>query len=48
MSAVLASQFAAISTVFAYLVFRERLLRVQVVGVATIVAGVAALTVLQS
>ena len=47
-SAVLASQFAAISTVFAYLVFRERLLRVQVVGVATIVAGVAALTVLQS
>jgi len=47
-SAVLASQFAAISAVFAYLVFRERLLRVQVVGVATIVAGVAALTVLQS
>jgi drug/metabolite transporter (DMT)-like permease len=47
-SAVLASQFAAISAVFAFLVFRERLLRVQVVGVATIVAGVAALTALQS
>jgi drug/metabolite transporter (DMT)-like permease len=47
-SAVLASQFAAISAVFAFLVFRERLLRVQIVGVATIVAGVAALTALQS
>jgi drug/metabolite transporter (DMT)-like permease len=46
-SAVLASQFAAISAVFAFLVFRERLLRIQVVGVATIVAGVAALTVLR-
>jgi drug/metabolite transporter (DMT)-like permease len=47
-SAVLASQFAAISTLLAFLVFRERLLRVQVAGVATIVAGVAVLTVLQS
>jgi drug/metabolite transporter (DMT)-like permease len=47
-SAVLASQFAAISALFAFLVFRERLLRVQVAGVATIVAGVAVLTVLQS
>ena len=47
-SAVLASQFAAISAVVAFLLFRERLLRVQVVGVVTIVAGVATLTALQS
>jgi drug/metabolite transporter (DMT)-like permease len=47
-SAVLASQFAGISAVVAFLLFRERLLRLQVVGIATIIAGVAALTALQS
>ena len=47
-AAVLASQFAAIAAVAAYFVFRERLTRVQVAGVATIVIGVAVLTVLQA
>ena len=42
-SAVLASQFAAISAVIGYLAFRERLARIQVVGVATIVIGVSVL-----
>jgi drug/metabolite transporter (DMT)-like permease len=42
-TAVLASQFAAIAAAAAYLFFRERLARVQFVGVATIVVGVAAL-----
>ena len=47
-AAVLASQFAAIAAVAAYFVFRERLTRVQVAGVATIVISVAVLTVLQA
>ncbi len=47
-SAVLASQFAAIAAVLAFLLFRERLLRVQTAGVATIVGGVAALSLLQA
>jgi len=47
-AAVLASQFAAIAAVAAYFLFRERLTRVQLVGVGTIVAGVAALTALQA
>lgn len=47
-SAVLASQFAAIAALVAYVLFRERLLRVQLVGVVTIVAGVAVLAVLQA
>jgi drug/metabolite transporter (DMT)-like permease len=47
-TAVLASQFAAISAVVGYVAFRERLARVQVVGVATIVCGVAALALLRS
>ena len=42
-SAVLASQFAAIAAVVSYLAFRERLARIQVVGVATIVVGVSVL-----
>jgi drug/metabolite transporter (DMT)-like permease len=45
-SAVLASQFAAIAAVVGYLVFRERLARIQVAGVITIVVGVSALTAL--
>lgn len=47
-SAVLASQFAAISAIIAYFLFRERLERIQIAGVAAIIAGVAALTVLQA
>ena len=46
-SAVLASQFAAISALGAYVLFRERLARVQLAGVAAVVAGVAVLTALQ-
>jgi drug/metabolite transporter (DMT)-like permease len=45
-SAVLASQFAAVTVVGAYLLFGERLTRVQLIGVAMILAGVAALTAL--
>jgi drug/metabolite transporter (DMT)-like permease len=47
-SAVLASQFAALSALAAYVLFRERLQRIQLVGVTAIVAGVALLTVIQS
>jgi drug/metabolite transporter (DMT)-like permease len=45
-SAVLASQFAAIAAVVAYLAFHERLARVQVIGVTTIVVGVSVLSAL--
>lgn len=47
-SAVLASQFAAISAVGAYILFKERLTRRQLLGAGTIVAGVTALTVMQA
>jgi drug/metabolite transporter (DMT)-like permease len=47
-SAVLASQFAALTAVVGFALFRERLGRVQLVGVLAIVAGVAALSTLQS
>lgn len=47
-SAVLASQFAAIAGIAAFLLFGERLARVQLVGVVTIVVGVAVLSGLQS
>jgi drug/metabolite transporter (DMT)-like permease len=47
-SAVLASQFAAIAAIIAYFLFRERLERIQIAGVAAIIMGVAALTVLQA
>lgn len=47
-SAVLASQFAAIAAVGAYLIFGERLGRLQVAGAATIIAGVTVLALLQS
>jgi len=47
-TAVLASQFAAIAAVAAYVLFRERLTRVQLAGVALIVVGVAVLTWLQA
>jgi drug/metabolite transporter (DMT)-like permease len=42
-AAVIASQFAAVAAIAAFLLFRERLARVQFVGVATIVVGVAVL-----
>ena len=47
-TAVLSSQFAAFAAIAAYLLFRERLLRVQVAGVAMIAVGVGALSYLQS
>jgi multidrug transporter EmrE-like cation transporter len=45
---VLGSQFAAIATVAAFFLFRERLARVQLAGVAVIAVGVAVLTALQA
>lgn len=47
-SAVLASQFAGLAAVAAYLLFRERLGRIQVAGVAAIAAGVAAVSAMQA
>ena len=47
-TAILASQFAAFAAVGAYFVFRERLARVQLAGVAVIAVGVAVLTGLQA
>jgi len=46
-AAVLSSQFAAMAAVAAYVLFRERLARVQVAGVVVIALGVAILTGLQ-
>jgi drug/metabolite transporter (DMT)-like permease len=43
-AAVLASQFAAVAAIGAYLLFRERLAGVQMVGVGTIVVAVALLS----
>jgi drug/metabolite transporter (DMT)-like permease len=43
-AAVLGSQFAAVASVAAYVFLRERLTRLQLVGVVLIVVGVAALT----
>jgi drug/metabolite transporter (DMT)-like permease len=47
-SAVLASQFGAIAGLAAFFLFRERLARVQLVGVVMIVVGVSVLSVLQT
>ena len=47
-SSVLASQAAAVATVIAFVVFVERLARIQVAGVVTIMLGVALLAVLQA
>jgi drug/metabolite transporter (DMT)-like permease len=47
-AAVLASQFAGIAAIFAYVAWGERLSRVQVVGVVTIAVGVALLAALQA
>jgi drug/metabolite transporter (DMT)-like permease len=47
-SAVLASQFAAVAAVAAYFLFGERLARVQLAGVTLIVAGVGMLSALEA
>lgn len=47
-AAVLASQFGGIAAVLGFAVFRERLGRIQVLGVTAIVVGVAVLTGIQS
>ena len=43
-SAVLASQFAALTAIGAFFLFRERLTRLQLAGVGAIVVGVAVLS----
>jgi drug/metabolite transporter (DMT)-like permease len=47
-AAVLSSQFAAVAALAAFVAFRERLARHQVLGVAAILVGVAVLSVLQA
>ena len=47
-AAVLSSQFAAIAAVAAFILFHERIQRLQVVGVATIAIGVTILAALQA
>lgn len=47
-AAVLSSQFAALTALGGYLIFRERLSRVQLLGVATVLIGVALLSALQA
>lgn len=47
-SAVLTSQFGGLAALIAFFLFRERLRRVQVGGILLIVAGVAALSAVQS
>lgn len=47
-TSVIASQFAAIAAVVAFIVFRERLSRIQTVGVVTIAIGVALLAAAQA
>ena len=44
---VLSSQFAAIAAVSAFVVFKERLARIQVVGVSVIAVGVTALAIIR-
>ena len=47
-AAVLSSQFAAIAGVAAYILFKERLSRIQLAGVCAVVTGVAVLSALQA
>jgi drug/metabolite transporter (DMT)-like permease len=47
-AAVLSSQFAALAALASYLLFGERLSRVQAVGVGTVIAGVAVLSLLRA
>ncbi len=46
-AAVLGSQFAALSAAVGFLVFHERMSRIQLAGLATVVCGVSALAALQ-
>jgi drug/metabolite transporter (DMT)-like permease len=47
-AAVISSQFAAIAAIGAFIVFGERLQRIQVVGIVTIAVGVAVLSALSA
>lgn len=47
-ASVMSSQFAPIAAITAYALFKERLGRLQIVGVAVIIAGVVALTLAQA
>lgn len=47
-AAVMSSQFAPIAAIAAYALFKERLGRLQIVGVAVIIVGVVALTISQA
>jgi drug/metabolite transporter (DMT)-like permease len=47
-AAVLSSQFAALAAVGAYFLFAERLSRIQLIGVVTVIAGVAILSALRA
>lgn len=47
-AAVLSSQFATLSGLAAYVLFKERLTRIQLLGVATVIAGVAVLSALRA
>ncbi len=47
-SAVLASEFGAVAALAAFVLFREGVVRLQIVGIAAIAAGVAVLSALQA
>jgi drug/metabolite transporter (DMT)-like permease len=47
-ASVLASQFATFAAVIAYVVYRERLGRLQILGVTLVVGGVTALALLSA
>jgi drug/metabolite transporter (DMT)-like permease len=47
-AAVIASQFAGVSAVLAFILFRERLLRIQIAGVVAIAVGVGVLSALHA
>jgi len=47
-AAVLGSQFAALATLAGYVLFKERLGRVQLIGVAVVLIGVASLSALRA
>jgi drug/metabolite transporter (DMT)-like permease len=47
-AAVLSSQFAAFAAVAAFILFRERLQRVQLVGVVTVAVGITLLAAVQA
>jgi drug/metabolite transporter (DMT)-like permease len=46
-AAVLSSQFAAVAALGAYVIFRERLTRIQLAGVTIVIAGIAVLSALR-